>query len=109
NETLQQQDGTIRRETRFPSDASEWVVSGPHFHVGTPFNKTPNEGCRHNQDYTVVDLMTLPDDYLPRTSYVPAVDRAEYVRRTPSWNGVPVTRFYRHVHRKMLAPTGERT
>ena len=26
-------DGTIRRETEFPADASELVLSGPHFYV----------------------------------------------------------------------------
>src|SRR5260370_623693 len=45
NETTAQQDGTIRRETRFPKNVGEWILSGPHFFVGTPLNKTPNEGC----------------------------------------------------------------
>jgi hypothetical protein len=46
DETGAQKDGTIARETRFPKDVNEWVVSGPHFYVGNPFNKTPNEGCK---------------------------------------------------------------
>jgi hypothetical protein len=87
HETNQQKDGTIRRETRYPKDASEWILQGPHFFVGTPFNKTPNEGCSHNQDYTSLDLTAIPDDYLPRTNYVPACDPAEYLARTPKWNG----------------------
>ena len=109
HQTNSQKDGTIREEIRFPKGASEWIVSGPHFYVGTPFNKTPNEGCRHNQDYSPIDLTVIADDYLPRTNYVPACSPAEYRKRTPHWNGKPVTDFYRHVHRKMLAPTGERT
>src|SRR5690606_24425576 len=109
DETARVKDGTIRRETRFPKSAGEWVVSGPHFYVGTPFNKTPNEGCRHNQDYTALDLTVIPDDYLPRTNYVPACSPKEYRERTPHWNGRPVTEFYRHVHREMVAPTNERT
>ena len=44
NETNAQMDGTIRRETRYPKDVNEWIVSGPHFYVGTPFNKTPERG-----------------------------------------------------------------
>jgi len=109
NETNQQKDGTIRRITRIPKTESEWVVSGPHFYVGTPFNKTPNEGCSHNKDYSPVDLTTIPDDYLPRTNYVPACSPAEYRKRTPHWNGRPVTALFRWVARKMIAPTGERT
>ncbi len=109
DETGRVKDGTIARETRFPAHAGEWVVSGPHFYVGTPFNKTPNEGCKHNQDYSPIDLTQIPDDYLPRTNYVPACSPDEYSARTPHWNGKPVTDFYRHVHREMVAPTGERT
>ena len=30
NETVSQRDGTIRRETRFPTDINEFVLSGPH-------------------------------------------------------------------------------
>ncbi len=109
DETYAQRDGTIRRETRQPRDAGEWILSGPHFFVGTPFNKTPNEGCKSNLDYSRIDLTVLPPDYLPRTNYVPACSPAEYRRRTPAWNGKPVTEFYRLAHRKMLSPTGERT
>lgn len=109
HETNSQKDGTIRQETRFPRDAAEWIVSGPHFYVGTPLNKTPREPCRHNKDYDPLDLTEIPDDYLPRTNYVPACSPAEYLKRTPKFQGKPVTEFYRHVHRKMLPLTGERT
>ncbi|WP_219563987.1 hypothetical protein, partial [Salmonella enterica] len=71
HETNQQKDGTIERKTQFPEDASQWVLSGPHFFVGTPFYKTPRENCTLNSDYDCLDLLTLPDDYLPRTNYIP--------------------------------------
>ncbi len=109
DETYAQRDGTIRRETRYPKDVSEWILQGPHFYVGNPFNKTPNEGCSSNRDYTSIDLTAIPDDYLPRTNYVPACEPAEYARRIPKWKGRPVTEFYRHVHREMVGPTAERT
>jgi hypothetical protein len=109
DETGAQRDGTIARGTRFAKDVHEWVVSGPHFYVGNPFNKTPNEGCKHNQDYSPIDLTVIPDDYLPRTNFVPACSPGEYRKRTPEWRGRPVTEFYRHANRQMVAPTGERT
>ncbi|ABK43865.1 conserved hypothetical protein [Magnetococcus marinus MC-1] len=104
-------DHTIRRETRFPDSPSEWILSGPHFFVGTPFNKTPWKKCTQKEHYSVLDLTQLPDDYLPRTNYVPDVDPAEYLRRTPKvpWNGEPVTGFYRVISREMLSQSGERT
>lgn len=109
DETGRQQDGTLKRVTTFPGNASEWVVSGPHFYVATPLNKTPNETCKHNKDYSEIDLTTIPDDYLPRTNYVPACSEAEYIKRTPHWRGQPTTARYRYINRRMIAPTGERT
>ena len=87
NETISVREGTIRRETRFPRDASELILSGPHFIVGNPFNKTPRRMCKQNSHYDVLDLTTLPDNYLQRMSCVPACGVANYEARTPraSW------------------------
>jgi hypothetical protein len=109
HETHSQQDGTIRRETRFPNDVSEWILSGPHFYVSIPFNKTPNEGCSHNLDYAEIDLTAIAEDYLPRTNHVPACSPQEYVSRTQTFKDEPLTAYYRHVHRRQLSQTGERT
>ena len=109
NETRAQIAGIIRRQTCYPSSPAEWIVSGPHFYVGTPLNKTPNENCSHNLDYSDIDLTVIPATYLPRTNYVPNCSPSEYRRRTPTFQGNPVTEFYRHVHREMVSPTNERT
>ena len=109
NEKNAQDDGTLRRNTCFPQDATEWIVSGPHFHIGTPFNKTPNEGCSHNLDYSDIDLASISDDYLPRTNYTISRSWEEYLSRTPTFRDKPVTEYYRHVHRRQLSATGERT
>jgi len=118
NETGAQKDKTIERKTSFPTNPTEWILSGPHFFVGNPFYKTPRVECTLNSHYDVLDLTTLPDDYLPRTNYVPDCDPAEYRRRTPKFrwwdkNGeeklVPVTDCYRLVNREMIGPSAERT
>lgn len=109
HETNQQKDGTIARGTRRPASAAEWVVSGPHFYIGTPLYKDPNEGCANNQDYAAIDLTQIAEDFLPRTNYSPACAPAEYRARTPGWRGAPITDHYRWAARKMISPTGERT
>ncbi|SEP56345.1 hypothetical protein SAMN05421693_10112 [Ectothiorhodospira magna] len=117
NEHNQQEDGTIRREIRFPRDAGEWILSGPHFFVGNPLFKSPRLGCKSNKDYDVLDLETLPDDYLPRTNYVPACTPDEYAARTPKvpWTepGASgpkrVTEYYRFVNRRMFGGSSERS
>ena len=117
HETTSRREGTLRRETRFPAHPSELVLSGPHYYVGNPFNKTPRRECTLNSHYDVLDLTELSPDYLPRANYVPACDPAEYRQRTPR---VPwlepgedeprrVTDYYRIVNRRMVNATTERT
>ena len=116
-ETTSQRNGTIRRETRFPASPAELILSGPHFFVGNPFNKTPRRECTLNSHYDVLDLTVLPDAGLPRTNYVPACNSDEYKRRTPrvSWlepgerMSRKATQYYRVVNRRMVNATSERT
>ncbi|MEQ9080757.1 MAG: hypothetical protein RLP09_43235 [Sandaracinaceae bacterium] len=109
NETGGQDDGTIRRDTRVVERPSDLVLQGPHFYLCNPLNKSPREQCRHNQDYDVIDLETMSDAYVPRTNYLPACSRVEYLDRQPRLDGEPIEKRYRHVHREMVALTGERT
>lgn len=121
HETMQQKDGTIVRrpisDPGFPASPEDWVLSGPHFFLANPFNKTPRKVCTANSHYDVLDLENRPDDYLPRTNYRPMDDRAEYLRRAPrvSWveegetQGRALTEFYRFVNRRRMNPNNERT
>ena len=121
NEKLAQDDKTISRRSTtdlgFATTPHDWVLSGPHFFLANPFNKTPRKVCTANSHYDSIDLQTLPEDYLPRTNYRPMPDRAEYLRRTPrvSWGkngetlGRPVTDFFRLAFRAMINPANERT
>ena len=105
-------DHTIRRETRFPAATRELVISGPHIYVGTPIFKTPRSVCLRNGDYDVLDFTQLPEDYLPRTNFVPDCPLSVYRNRTPSvpWHETnKVTDYYRVANREMLAQSGERT
>ncbi len=99
HETMQQKDGTIVRrapgDNAFPDAAADWVLSGPHFFLANPYNKTPRRVCTANGHYDVLDLEALPDDYLPRSNYRPMADRAEYARRVPrvSWTETRTVRL----------------
>ncbi len=117
NETNAQQDGTIKRQTQFPKSTEQWILSGPHFFVGNPFYKTPRRVCTLNADYDVLDLASLSDDYLPRSNYLSACEAAEYQRRIPRVSWVEegeteqkrVTEYYRHINRRAIGATSERT
>lgn len=117
DETYAQRDGTIRRETRFPPDTSNWILSGPHFFVGSPLYKTPRRMCTENSHYDVLDLTAIPDDYLPRTNYIPACDADEFRAKIPKVSWIEkreteprrVTDYYRFVNRRMFGPSSERS
>lgn len=117
NEVNAQQDGTMKRETRFPENPEQWILSGPHFFVGNPFYNTPRAVCDTNKAYDKLDLQTLPDDYLPRTNYTPACDPATYRDRTPRVPWVEegehrerlATDYYRHINRRAIGSSSERT
>jgi len=87
HETNQQKAGTIHRNAdrsaHFATTLEDWVLSGPHYFVGNPFNKTPRAFCAQKADYDQLDLEILPDNYLPRSNFMPMEDRAEYHHRIP--------------------------
>lgn len=117
DEAYAQRDGIIRRETGFPKNVSHWVLSGPHFFLGNPFYNTPREVCNSNKAYDSVDLLTMPDNYQPRTNYVPVCNLDAYITKVPkvSWvekgEAYPkrVTEYYRIMARSMIGSSSERT
>ena len=117
DEVKAQAEGIHVRDTQFPESIDSWVLAGPHFYVGLPFYKTPRSLCIQNSHYDVLDLVDLPEEYLPRTNYIPACSRADYIRRLPlvpwieSGNKAPnrITDYFRHVNREMIGSSAERT
>lgn len=121
DENAEQRAGTLIRNSDrsapFATTPEDWVLSGPHFFLANPFNKTPRPICDHNNAYDTLDLVILPEDYLPRTNYRPMADRTEYARRTPkvSWMEAgetkekAVTEYFRLVNREMIVSANERS
>ena len=109
NETTSQKDGTIKRNVCYPKTPKEWIVSGPHIYVATPFNKNPNEDCKNPLDYSDIDLTLIQENYLPRTTYTPAISIEDFSKKIPEWNGEKINSNFRLFFRAMLSTTGERT
>jgi hypothetical protein len=95
HESNSQQAGILTRQDHpsfEPADTSEWVVSGPHFFVGTPLNKSPRSRCQQNKAYDDIDLTTIAPDYLPRSVYRPgnkSGDIRSFLRAIPSFAKKP--------------------
>jgi hypothetical protein len=115
NESYAVQDGTLRRETAFPTAIDSLVLLGPHFFVGNPLYKCPRRACESNKAYDLVDLTFVPDDYIPRSNFAVACTPAEYQERTQRvpWavdgRNPRITELFRVVVSRGLSTGGERT
>jgi hypothetical protein len=112
NETEAQRTHTLKRKTHFPTSQNDWVLSGPHFHVANPFHQTPKSICKTHQAYDVIDLKNIPSNFLPRTNYIMACEKQEFLKRIPgvAWSDKKLsTDYYRCVNRGMIHPIHERT
>jgi hypothetical protein len=120
HETMQQQDGTItrnaNRQSSFPSNPEELILSGPHFFWANPYCQTPKALCSTHRAYEGLNLEALPSDYLPRTNYHPMSDREEYLKRIPivSWteDGEVIKRrftdYFRLTFRNLISQGAEK-
>jgi hypothetical protein len=116
NEVNAQHDGQITRVAApayHPENPTQWVVSGPHFYVGTPLNKTPRTICSSKGAYDEIDLTAIRADYLPRAVYRPGDGSGNldgFSRSIPRWPDAEtqVTRFFRHANREMISKGAER-
>lgn len=113
DESIDRKKGYFVKEWGPPSSWGDVILQGPHLHVSTPVYKQPNETMANNLDWSLADLETLPEDFIPITSYKPAGNRAKYDADYSHW-GPEETRtsardHYRIAWRSMAANTGERT
>jgi hypothetical protein len=122
DETNAKIEGFIREipgnETVFPETLDDVILNGPHVAVGSPIFKTPDNPCENNLSWSVIDLVDLPEDYLPRVKYRPGEDKKKYVENIQhvSWpdsvdydSRALVTDFYRLALRAFVPTDGERT
>jgi type II restriction/modification system DNA methylase subunit YeeA len=116
-ETDAQRNGITLRNTQFPGKVNQWILSGPHFYVGTPYYKTPRKNCSLNSDYDTLDLMIIDNDYIPRTNYIPAHGVNVFNGYIPqvSWldegalEPKRITDYYRLLNRRMFRGAAERS
>ena len=111
--------GLLLKANRLPTGEYGIVYSGPHFFVANPCYKLPYKNYRVNNDYDVVDITSIPEEYIPRTLFHPvkiSEDFLNYVNGFTigqSANGEELRdrwlEYYKFGYRRMLGPTSERT
>ncbi|MEN3374098.1 class I SAM-dependent DNA methyltransferase [Dechloromonas sp. ZS-1] len=121
HEHSSQRDGYIRRrgvgENVFPDNPMQSVISGPNIYLGNPFYKCPRVVCTANGHFDAIDLELIPDNYIPRGNYLPALNESDFLAGSAdaTWlesgelQPVKLASLYRLTCRKMIPPSGERT
>lgn len=105
----------LTEPTYSPVTASDWVVSGPHFYVGTPIFKTPRTNYTNKNAYDEIDLTTISEQFLPRAVYRPGDRdgcRGNYNKAIGSWpeeTGREITQYYRYANRQKGRVSNDRT
>jgi hypothetical protein len=84
--------------------ASGWrevILQGPHLTVATPIFQQPNPSMRSNKDYSTIDLDSIDEEFVPRTSYQVATPYRDYLAAYPKWQAAPSLDSYRLAWRRM--------
>lgn len=87
------------------------VLTGPNIFVGNPVAKEPNEGCKHNQDFSPVNLQTVPANFVPATVYKlteSGINSSEIKKKTP-WGTMHNGEFRIAIREFVGSTTGART
>lgn len=111
DETKAQRLGAITKHTNptyQPTSPDELIISGPHFYVGCPFNRVPNTVYRVNNDYCDIDLLTIAEDFLPRSLFKPGPNFDSEQPTFPQSNE-RLNHSYRFVNRARAQAGNERT
>ncbi len=117
DETKSRREGVIFREdapTFQPTRSTDWVFSGPHFSIATPFNRTANTVCQTHSAYHDIDVTAISSEYFPRAVYRPgneSGDRQKFLNEIPCWPNAKKSYvdYYRYANREMIASAWERT
>ena len=102
-------EGTGIWRTEIPTSLEDCLLQGPQILNATPFGQQPRPNYRNNNDYVLIDLETLPANFIPRTNYQRLVSPTEFLNRQTTWDGRPYTERFREAHRKMLNLGSART
>ncbi len=102
----------FKQKTAFHSRPEDLILTGPNIGLANPLAKSPNRNCRNRNDYADIDLTVVPDNYMPRTNYTPALPMHQYrarTRSTPWDNSIKHIDCARIVLRGYVATGNERT
>ncbi|MFM6304222.1 MAG: Eco57I restriction-modification methylase domain-containing protein [Planktothrix sp.] len=111
DESKAKKEKAIISKTKFPKNPDELLLSGPHISLANPLNQTPQTIRKSKFSFDTLDLTEIPDNYLPRTNYIPGEYNHEikYLSNLP-WNpNLRINDEYRLILKRDRSPSHERT
>lgn len=87
--------GYFELRSAVPADPATTILQGPHLTVACPVYQQGNPTMRSQNDYSQVDLVKIPETFVPRTNYQVARPNQEYRAAYPQWNGRSSSEFFR--------------
>lgn len=110
DETKNQKEGIIEKKLWFADQMSSVILSGPHINLANPFYQTARSKYNSSNDYDMVDLTNIGDNYRPRTLFSPKCDFGSYYQKMPQtqW-GTSYCSEWRMLFRRMTGTSSERT
>lgn len=109
HESADRKRGLFESASAVPETWDEVILQGPNLTVGTPLFKQSNETMRSNQDYAVIDLDKIDENFLPRTNYQVKASSNEFKAADAVWAGRPSASYYRLAWREMCDVATVRT
>lgn len=108
DENLGLKSGLIEKITVRPGEICEFILSAPHFYVGNPLFKQPNEGCKSKGDYNSLDLSLISNRFIPRALFK-VINNDVFFNIIKSEQNNNDLKRYRFAWRTWVSPTNERT
>ena len=101
-------EGLIIKATKIPEKIGDLILSSPHFYVGTPFIKQPNEGCKSKGNYSHIDLLSISEMFIHRALF--RLSSPNTITQLIDQEGLSMhIKSYRLVWRTWVSPNNERT
>jgi len=101
--------GFFESRSAVPGRWEDAILQGPHLTVATPLNQEPDTTVGRESLYTRLDLDTIPENFIPRTSYQVAKPYDEYIAGYPKWHDEPSSNLFRLAWRAMADSATVRT
>ncbi|MGO4442193.1 DNA methyltransferase [Mycobacterium sp. 2YAF39] len=109
HESADRKRGYFESASAIPDTWDRVILQGPNLTVGMPLFKQSNETMRSNQDYSLIDLDEVNEDFVPRTNYQVSTSFAEFKAADAIWAGKPSASYYRLAWREMCDVATVRT